>query len=91
MRNDGFRCFEACNGVEAIEVRSQKAFKPSPAAVVRSMRETTLYAPDAVSGLALMTEAQSVVEGEAMFKPFRQNVRTVYSDVERVEAEPFED
>lgn len=75
--------------VSDITVSSRMPFKPAPVAKVEKMRQVQRYAPVGPDGAVLMTEVESIATGSAMLKKFNARTRIVYSDFEKVDAEPF--
>lgn len=72
--------------IRSVELASQKPFKPSPVARVRSMKQLQTYLPAAADGPALLASSVTDVEGEAMFKSFERHTRVEYHDIEAVPA-----
>ena len=70
--------------VSKIEVRSKKAFKPMPIAKVEHLLETRTFTAPEGDGPAFIEATNSVVEGEAMFKSFKQLTHQTFSDIEKV-------
>lgn len=75
--------------VTDITILSVKSFKPAPVAKVDMMRQVQRYAPVGPDGAVLMTASESLAKGSAMLKKFDSNTRILYSDFEKVDAEPF--
>ncbi len=76
--------------VSEIEIRSIKPFKPAAIARIATMRQSQRFAPVGPNGLPILIEARSSVEGKAMLKSFRQDVKITYSDFVAVNAPPRE-
>lgn len=75
--------------VSKIEVRSKKSFKPLPIAKVDHLIQSQTFAAPEGDGPAFLASTEGVVEGEAMFKGFKQLTRQTFSDIELVgEAAP---
>ena len=70
--------------VSKIEVRSKKAFKPMPIAKVEHLIQTQTFAAPHGDEPAFLATSDGVVEGEAMFKSFKQLTHQVFSDIEKV-------
>jgi hypothetical protein len=71
--------------VSRIEVRSKKPFKPMPVAKVTNLVQSQTFAAPEGDGPALIARSDMHVEGEAMFKSFKQLTRQTFSDIEKVE------
>lgn len=80
----------ASNAIETVEVRSLRPFKPAPVAKVEHFMQTMRYAPLAGLGAPALVEQTAQSRGEAMFQKFNTSTRFTYSNVERVDAEPFD-
>ena len=74
--------------VSKIEVRSKKAFKPMPVAKVEHLIQSQTFAAPQGDEPALLASTEGVVEGEAMFKSFKQLTRQTFSDIEKVGVAP---
>lgn len=71
--------------VSQIEVRSKKAFKPMPIAKVTNLVQSQTFAAPEGDGPAFLASTEGTVEGEAMFRDFKQLTRQSFSDIEKVE------
>ncbi|MEO1137378.1 MAG: hypothetical protein AAFW68_12365, partial [Pseudomonadota bacterium] len=71
--------------VSQIEVRSKKSFKPMPIAKVTHLVQSQTFAAPEGDGPAFLASTEGTVEGEAMFRDFKQLTRQSFFDIEKVE------
>lgn len=74
--------------VSRIDVKTKKSFRPLPVAVVKHMVQTQFFNAPQGDGPALLMRTEGIVEGEAMFKDFKQESWQVFTDIEPVDVGP---